>query len=143
MPSSSTNNDFSNYVHSNYIPGATASQVAQLSKLYPQDVTQGSPYNTGSAWALTPQFKRLASVQGDLVFQAPRRHFIQNTASKQKVWSFRMSKRHFLNSYHSPNLSVNQRLKATPILGTVRTISRVGLRPLTSSDSPFFLVPWF
>ena len=53
-----------------------------------QDVTQGSPYGTGSLNALTPQFKRIASIQGDITFQGPRRFFLEHLAPKQHAWSF-------------------------------------------------------
>ena len=38
--------------------------------------------------ALTPQFKRLAALQGDSALQAPRRWLLQNTADNQDVWVF-------------------------------------------------------
>lgn len=58
-------------------------------KLYTSDITKGSPFDTGYMNALTPQFKRMAAIQGDLVFQAPRRFFLQHRAGKQPTWSFR------------------------------------------------------
>ena len=60
----------------------------ELLTLYPQDVTQGSPYDTGAENALTPEFKRLASILGDLVFQAPRRFFLNSASDKQNTWSY-------------------------------------------------------
>ena len=60
----------------------------ELLTLYPQDVTQGSPYDTGTQNALTPEFKRIASILGDVVFQAPRRFFLNNVSGKQKTWSY-------------------------------------------------------
>ncbi|KAM5540835.1 hypothetical protein V8D89_005479 [Ganoderma adspersum] len=89
------------YLSSNYITGISSSDLDQLLKLYPADITQGSPFGTGILNAVTPEFKRLAAIQGDLVFQAPRRFFLQNVADKQPAWSF-----------------INKRLKATPILGS-------------------------
>lgn len=62
-----TNAEFSTYLKQTYIPNATDAQVAQIAAAYPQDPTQGSPFGTGLANALTPQYKRLAAVQGDLV----------------------------------------------------------------------------
>ncbi|KAI0718159.1 carotenoid ester lipase precursor [Cerioporus squamosus] len=76
------------YIVSNYIPDISQSDLDQLLKVYPADITQGSPFNTSIANALTPEFKRLAAMQGDLVFQAPRRFFLQNRSSKQSTWSF-------------------------------------------------------
>ncbi len=60
----------------------------KLLTLYPQNVTQGSPYDTGTQNAFTPQFKRIASLLGDIVFQAPRRLFLNNLSKKQNTWSF-------------------------------------------------------
>ena len=76
------------YLSSNYITGISSSDLDQLLKLYPADITQGSPFGTGILNAVTPEFKRLTAIQGDLVFQAPRRFFLQNVADKQSAWSF-------------------------------------------------------
>ena len=60
----------------------------ELLTLYPQNVTQGSPYDTGTRNALTPEFKRIASILGDFEFQAPRRFFLKTVSDKQNTWSF-------------------------------------------------------
>ncbi len=60
----------------------------RLLTLYPQDITQGSPYDTGTENAFTPEFKRIASLLGDFVFQAPRRFLLNNLSEKQNIWSF-------------------------------------------------------
>ena len=62
----------------------------ELLKLYPQNVTQGSPYDTGIQNALTPEFKRIASILGDVTFQAPRRFFVRTLSDQQNTWSYRM-----------------------------------------------------
>ncbi|KAH9001906.1 carotenoid ester lipase precursor [Lactarius hatsudake] len=67
----------------------------------PQDDSQGSPYDTGTQNAFAPQFKRIASILGDSVFQAPRRFFLNNVSDKQKTWSF-----------------LSKRLKSMPVLGS-------------------------
>ncbi|KAH8999622.1 carotenoid ester lipase precursor [Lactarius hatsudake] len=82
--------------------GATDAEMDKLLTLYPRDVTQGSPYNTGTRNAFTPQFKRIASILGDFTFQAPRRFFLNNLSKEQKSWSF-----------------LSKRLKSLPILGSV------------------------
>ena len=53
-----------------------------------QDITQGSPYGMGTLNALTPQFKRIASIQGDITLQGPRRFFLEHLAHKRNAWSF-------------------------------------------------------
>ncbi|KAG8680794.1 hypothetical protein FRC09_017974, partial [Ceratobasidium sp. 395] len=63
--------------------------VQQLLKFYPTDPAAGSPYGTGNqTFGLAAQYKRLASVIGDLIFQASRRDFLR-TATKfgVKAWS--------------------------------------------------------
>ena len=60
----------------------------ELLQLYPNNVTLGSPYDTGTQNALTPEFKRMASILGDIVFQSPRRYFLKNASDKQNAWSY-------------------------------------------------------
>lgn len=88
---SSTEEEFQNYVQNTLLQGlgVTDAEIAQLATLYPSDLTQGSPYGTGVTDALSPQYKRLASLQGDLIFQAPRRFLLQNRAGKQTAFAFR------------------------------------------------------
>lgn len=88
-PLFSTNNQTRNYLRSNYLPSASDAQVDQVLQLYPEDPIVGSPFDTGIANAVTPQYKRLAAFQGDLVFQAPRRFFLEQRSGKQNAWSFR------------------------------------------------------
>jgi acetylcholinesterase len=57
--------------------------------LYPQNITEGSPFGTGEQNAITPQFKRISAILGDIVFQAPRRFFLQQRSGKQKTYSYR------------------------------------------------------
>ncbi|KIP02703.1 hypothetical protein PHLGIDRAFT_78736 [Phlebiopsis gigantea 11061_1 CR5-6] len=76
------------YIHSNYLHNATAEQIEKLMELYPQDPVQGSPFDTGANNVLTPEYKRIAAVAGDLVFTGPRRFFLQQRADQQNAWSF-------------------------------------------------------
>ncbi|KAJ7052669.1 alpha beta-hydrolase [Mycena amicta] len=87
-----TNDEFLGYIHSNFRPKATASQIAKLGELYPQDPAQGAPFGTGDANQLTPEFKRLAAFQGDYIFVGARRHFLKYASATQNVWSY-LSKR--------------------------------------------------
>jgi acetylcholinesterase len=85
-------------------PNATIAKtfVAEILAAYPADPTQGSPFDTGTANAITPQYKRIAAIFGDVIFQAPRRFFLQHTAGKQEQFAF-----------------LNKRGKSTPVLGTL------------------------
>ncbi|KAJ6588621.1 Alpha/Beta hydrolase protein [Mycena capillaripes] len=86
-----TDAEFLEYVHSNYLPATTLEQIAQIGELYPDDPTQGSPLDTGTN-AVTPEFKRLAAFQGDLVLMGPRRFFLEQASKTQNAWSW-MNKR--------------------------------------------------
>ena len=88
-PLFSTDTQLSQYLQTYWFPTAPASAIQQLLVYYPQDPTQGSPYNTGILNQLSPQYKRIASIQGDAAWQAPRRFFLQQRSSMQKTWAFR------------------------------------------------------
>ncbi|KIK02646.1 hypothetical protein K443DRAFT_677378 [Laccaria amethystina LaAM-08-1] len=96
-----TNEEFLGYLRSNYLSGISDDQLAAIAKAYPEDPAQGSPFGTGTANALTPQFKRLSAVQGDLFFQGPRKFFLKIASKTQPAFAF---------SY--------KRGKATQIVGT-------------------------
>ncbi|KAJ2924128.1 hypothetical protein H1R20_g12974, partial [Candolleomyces eurysporus] len=103
-----TDAQFRTWVGQTFLQGISASQVNTIAQQYTASVTQGSPFDTGILNALTPQFKRLAAFQGDGVFQAPRRWFMQNTANKQNVWGF-----------------ISKRFKILPILGAAHATDLV------------------
>ncbi|KAH8989912.1 carotenoid ester lipase precursor [Lactarius hatsudake] len=96
-----TDADLRAYLAEFILINVTAAQMDQVLTLYPQDITQGSSFDTGTENALTPEFKRIASLFGDFVFQAPRRLFLKNASGKQNTWSY-----------------LTKRLKSLPILGS-------------------------
>jgi len=89
--------------------GSTDEAVAPVAAQYPEDVTKGAPYGTGTKNDGCPQFKRLASFQGDYGFHSVRRFFFENrgTNLKAPIWSY-LSKRFksvpFLGSCHGTDL---------------------------------------
>ncbi|KZT67296.1 sterol esterase [Daedalea quercina L-15889] len=83
-----TDDEFLEYVQSNYISVASDDQIQALGEAYPSDPSEGAPYDTGSLWALTPQFKRLASFQGDWLWQAPRRYMLNTVSQTQDAWAY-------------------------------------------------------
>lgn len=102
-----TEDQFRTYVHENYVPLATEDEISQLAGFYPQDPTQGSPFDTGYLNQLTreshntsrpilaadfencaAQYKRLAALGGDLVFQSTRRYFLSFTSKTQSTWAY-------------------------------------------------------
>ncbi|KAI0265664.1 carotenoid ester lipase precursor [Gloeopeniophorella convolvens] len=99
-----TDDEFRDYVAQYFLPNATSDQLDELLTLYPSAISQGSPFDTGLLDALTPQFKRIAAVLGDLAFQAPRRFFLQQRSGTQNTWSF-----------------LSKRLKALPALGSAHS----------------------
>ena len=83
-----TESQLRTYITSQFLPNAPKSDIDKLFTLYPGDITKGSPFDTGILNALTPQYKRIAAILGDVVFQSPRRFFLQNRTSTQNTWSF-------------------------------------------------------
>ncbi|KAF8879078.1 carotenoid ester lipase precursor [Gymnopilus junonius] len=97
-----TDADFLNYVQTNFFKGnLPQAELDALAAAYPSDPTQGSPFNTGAANAITPEFKRIAALLGDLGFQSPRRFFLRAASRTQPTWAF-----------------LFQRGKSTPITGS-------------------------
>lgn len=73
-----------------YPDGASPTLLAPTSPLNVViDPTRGSPYGTGEANQLTPQWKRLSSIQGVLAFQCPRRVFLKSLSPRKDTWSYR------------------------------------------------------
>ncbi|KAJ7480554.1 carotenoid ester lipase precursor [Mycena latifolia] len=102
-----TDAQFLQYIQTYWLPQATTAQGVTLNTLYPSDLIDGSPFDTGLLNNLTPQFKRIAAFQGDSVFQAPRRFFQQALSGKQNQWAF-LSKREkavpLLGSFHATDI---------------------------------------
>lgn len=99
----STDAELITWISTVFLPGADLASINNAATLYPADITQGSPFDTGILNAVTPQYKRIAAFQGDGVFQAPRRWLLQNTVpTNPNVWGF-----------------LSKRLKALLILGSV------------------------
>ncbi|KIK61899.1 hypothetical protein GYMLUDRAFT_243065 [Collybiopsis luxurians FD-317 M1] len=109
------------YIETTLIPNVSDSQVSKLLKLYPEDVTQGSPFDTGILNVITPENKRIAALLGDMAFQGPRRFFLQSRVGKQPIWSF-----------------INKRLKGLPILGSAHGTDLLNV--YGSSDMTDFLI---
>ncbi|KAJ6529373.1 sterol esterase [Mycena capillaripes] len=104
-----TNEEFLAYIHSNYLPNATPAEIAKLGVLYPDDPAQGSPFGTGTANQLTPEYKRLAAFQGDYMFTGARRFFLEYTSKTQNAWSWvnkRGKSTPFLGAFHGSDISI-------------------------------------
>lgn len=90
---------------SNSSQTAIRSVLDRVLNRYPADPKLGSPYGSGDElFGLPPSYKRVASILGDLVFDAPRRLFLQ-TAERQGVKSYAYQ-------FTQPQLRINE-----PLLG--------------------------
>ncbi|EGN97863.1 hypothetical protein SERLA73DRAFT_74118 [Serpula lacrymans var. lacrymans S7.3] len=83
-----TDGQFRDYLSTYWIKGAPDENMTTLLQQYPQDPTEGSPFDTGNNNTLTSQFKRVAAFQGDVVFQAPRRFLLHQRSDEQNTWSY-------------------------------------------------------
>ncbi|KAJ7053496.1 Alpha/Beta hydrolase protein [Mycena amicta] len=101
--------EYDAYVQQLIYPGANASAIERVLELYPSDPASGSPFDTGDANALTPEFKRIGALLTDIEFAGPRRWFLQHASRKQDVWGW-LSKRGKstpgLGAFHSSDLSL-------------------------------------
>ncbi|KAJ7101046.1 sterol esterase [Mycena epipterygia] len=102
-----TDTEFIEYIQSNYLPGATPAQISRIAELYPQVPAQGSPFGTGPANQVTPEFKRIAAFEGDFLFNGLRRLLVQHASATQNTWNW-LSKRGKsmpeLGAYHSSDI---------------------------------------
>ncbi|OCH92071.1 alpha/beta-hydrolase [Obba rivulosa] len=103
-----TNEDFLRYVKSNYLEAASDEQIAAIAALYVEDPVYGSPYGTGNKYVLSPQWKRIAALQGDLHNQAPRRFLLEMTGKYQpNIWGYLYTRKKdwpYLGSVHGGEL---------------------------------------
>ena len=113
------------YLQKYFFTDLTPDLQQELLANYEDDRENGSPFRTGDAYRIYPQFKRLAAVLGDLVFNLSRRvtiGFIEKQSPDIKIWSY-------LSSYD----------QGTPLLGTFHgsDILQViyGLKPNYAADS--------
>ncbi|KAF9049528.1 carotenoid ester lipase precursor [Hymenopellis radicata] len=105
-----TDADMKNYMQTILFPLLAEDDIDTLMDVYPSSLEDGSPFDTGDANALTPQFKRLAALQGDFVFQGPRRFFLSAMSGKQDIYSYvhrRLKQTPFLGSFHGSDVSLN------------------------------------
>jgi len=96
-----TDAQFEEYLQTYRFPEAPPTTIQELMEFYPANISQGAPFDTGVLNAVTPQFKRIAAFQGDIIFEAPRRFLLQQRSGKQPLWTY-----------------VSKRLKTLPVLGS-------------------------
>ena len=62
-----TDAQFKQFLRQDIFPDATKAQINRIAAAYPNDPATGSPFGTGTRNQLSPQYKRLAAFEGDLV----------------------------------------------------------------------------
>ncbi|KAG0697428.1 Alpha/Beta hydrolase protein [Suillus ampliporus] len=95
------------YIHTFWFPDAPSLSMQTVLEHYPSDITQGSPFRTGILNAITPHFKRLAAIQGDVIMHAPRRFMLEQLSGRQNTWSLlikRFKWLPFVGSFHGSSL---------------------------------------
>ncbi|EIW58851.1 carotenoid ester lipase precursor [Trametes versicolor FP-101664 SS1] len=83
-----TQDEVATYLSSNFFPNAPKENITRLLDLYPANPAFGAPFDTGDAFAFSPQYKRISAFQGDSRFGAPRRLLLQQRSGKQVMRSF-------------------------------------------------------
>ncbi|KAJ7583467.1 carotenoid ester lipase precursor [Mycena floridula] len=144
--------EFLEYMQTYLLAGATSAQIQQAAAAYPADLSAGSPFDTGETNALTPEYKRLAAIQGDIVFQAPRRLFLQANSQEHKSWAYitKIGKSTpILGSFHGSDINIwlatdpDQLVGADAIIHFVNTLDPNGkdevVWPQWSASSPNLL----
>lgn len=101
LSGTSTEAEFREFVSQHFFPAAPTEVLAPLFDLYANVPADGSPFETGDANQLAPEFKRMAALQGDIIFQAPRRFFLDQRSLQQNAWTYSTSTRQ--SSHHLPN----------------------------------------
>lgn len=90
-----------------YYPETERRILADLVSKYPNDPSAGSPFGTGNANQVYPQYKRLAAIVGDLAFQWPRRTYLSVASFQVPTWSYFSSYLYgtpFLGTFHSTDI---------------------------------------
>ncbi|VDC01022.1 unnamed protein product [Peniophora sp. CBMAI 1063] len=103
-----TSEGLATYLSEVLYPNASRSSINALLTAYPDGPILGSPFETGLNSSITPEYKRISAISGDVVFQAPRRFFLGQQASKQLAYSYvykRGKQTPLLGSYHSSDMN--------------------------------------
>lgn len=87
-PNITTDPEFVEYMQTYLLRDTTPAQIRAVQKAYPSNPAAGSPFDTGRNDTLTPEYKRLSSIEGDFIFQAPRRFLLESAAKRQKTWGY-------------------------------------------------------
>ncbi|KAF8125294.1 sterol esterase [Boletus edulis] len=95
------------HANDSFLVGVPQQEIQKVGRVYEEDPTLGSPYGVGTNDTLTPEYKRIASFQGDFYFQAPRRYTLRHLSRTQGVWSYLWKRNKTiptLGSFHGSDL---------------------------------------
>ncbi|KAK2768456.1 hypothetical protein FQN54_000311 [Arachnomyces sp. PD_36] len=81
-----TTDDFKDYFKSIWWPMASSEEIDRLAELYPDDLTAGSPFDTGFLNSIAPQYKRISALTGDYSFEAQRRQLLSKAPGPK--WTY-------------------------------------------------------
>ncbi|KAF5100855.1 hypothetical protein D0Z03_000734 [Geotrichum reessii] len=102
---------------------ASDSSLDRVLTLYPQTLSAGSPFRTGIFNALTPQFKRVAAILSDLLFQSPRRIMLSSTTDVNR-WTYLSTQLYnlvpFLGTFHANELVYQYFFDLGPVTSSYR-----------------------
>ncbi|TFK87023.1 carotenoid ester lipase precursor [Polyporus arcularius HHB13444] len=90
-----TDDEFASFVSDNWFPGSSLADLNTTLQLYPSDPAAGSPFDTGGANVFTPEYKRIAAVQGDWFFHAARRQFLNAFSANRTAYNFLSARGNF------------------------------------------------
>jgi len=82
-----TDSELNDYFAAGF-PTTPRAVVEGYTATYPDDPAAGSPFRTGALNNIYPQFKRLAAITGDIVFNLRRRQYLSVVSSQVPAWSF-------------------------------------------------------
>ncbi|KAI5309654.1 hypothetical protein KEM55_002732, partial [Ascosphaera atra] len=109
-PNITTKDQVIDYLHDLYFNEASRDQIKDLVSLYDDTDKNGSPFRTGAANNIFPQFKRLSAILGDLVFTLTRRVMLEiytQNNKDSKAWSYLASYDHdtpIMGTFHASDL---------------------------------------
>ncbi|KAF4576968.1 hypothetical protein EYR36_004952 [Pleurotus pulmonarius] len=137
-----TSKEFKEYIKTLWLPKASRYNLNKIMKLYPEDIEQGSPYDTGTLNALSPQFKRFASFQAEyLVVQLKWLPFLGSFHLSDLMYTYSGGELqdyliHFVNSLDPNGGDAPQWPKYTPSSPNLLTLKDdLAGRPTLTKDT--------
>jgi acetylcholinesterase len=142
-----TTADVVNYLSAIFFNDANTTQVQQLVSSYPDDPAAGSPFGTGTANSIYPQFKRLAAILGDATFTLSRRGFL----AQANIINPAVKTYSYLNTYgfgtpnlgtaHASDIPVVYGQKPGPASSTIQAYYVSFFNTMDPNGAPG-LMPW-